>query len=114
MNIQQFLESKGYKMWKEDHNSHGSTFNFQKRVDRDYPMAPLCQCNEKLFINIDMHTLFTNSVEQHTSFTISLVHENQQGEWADLRIYSLSEEQIQSKLESYEDKIINLWEIFCE
>ena len=32
----------------------------------------------------------------------------------DLRIYSLSEEQIQSKLESYEDKIINLWEIFCD
>ena len=114
MNIQQFLESHSYKMWKEEHNSHGSTFNFQKRVDRDYPMAPLCQCNEKLFINIDMCTLFTNSTDKHTGFTISLVHENQQGEWADLRIYGLKEEQIRSKLVSYEDKIINLWEIFCD
>ena len=25
-----------------------------------------------------------------------------------------SEEQIQSKLGSYEDKVINLWEIFCD
>lgn len=114
MNIQQFLESNGYRMWKEEHNSYGSTFNFQKRVDRDYPTAPLCNLNEKLFINIDMCTLFTHSVDKHTSFTISLVHENQYGEWCDLRIYSLSEEQIQSKLESYEDEIINLWEIFCE
>ena len=54
------------------------------------------------------------STYKHTGFTISLVHENQHGEWCDLRIYSLSEEQIQSKLESYEDKIINLWEIFCD
>jgi len=114
MNIQQFLESHGYRMWKEENNSHGSTFNFQKRVDRDYPMAPLCQCNDKLFINIDMCTLFTNSTDKHTGFTISLVHENQHGEWCDLKIYSLKEEQILSKLGSYEDKIINLWEIFCD
>ncbi len=114
MNTKDFLESKGYRMWKEENNSHGSTFNFQKRVDRDYPMAPVCNLNEKLFINIDMCTLFTNSTYNHTGFTISLVHENQHGEWADLRIYSLSEEQIQSKLESYEDKVINLWEVFCE
>ena len=114
MNTQQFLELNSYKMWKEENNSHGSTFNFQKRVDSDYPMAPVCNLNEKLFINIDMYTMFTNSVDKHTSFTISLVHENQHGEWCDLRIYSLSEEQIQSKIESYEDKIINLWEIFCE
>ena len=114
MNTKDFLESNNYSMWREEHNSHGSTFNFQKRVDRDYPMAPLCQCNEKSFINTDMCTLLTNSTDKHTGFTISLVHENQHGEWCDLRIYSLSEEQIQSKLESYEDKIINLWEIFCD
>jgi len=114
MNMQQFLESNNYRMWKEEHNSHGSTFNFQKRVDRDYPMTPVCNLNEKLFINIDMYTMFTNSTEKHTSFIISLAHENQQGEWCDLKIYSLKEEQIQGKLESYEDKIINLWEIFCE
>lgn len=114
MNTKDFLESNNYRMWKEDHNSHGSTFNFQKRVDREYPMAPLCKLNEKLFINIDMCTLFANSTDKHTGFTIGLVHENQQGEWADLRIYSLSEEQIRSRLGSYEDKIINLWEIFCD
>lgn len=114
MNIQQFLESNNYRMWKEENTSYGSFLYFQKRVDRDYPMAPLCQCNEKLFINIDMCTMFTNSTDKHTGFTVSLVHENQYGEWCDLRIYSLSEEQIQSKLESYEDKIINLWEIFCD
>ena len=51
MNIQQFLESNGYRMWKEENSSHGSTFNFQKRVDRDYPMAPVCNLNDKLFIN---------------------------------------------------------------
>lgn len=113
MNIQQFLESNNYRMWKEENNSHGSTFNFQKRVDHDYPMAPLCQCNEKLFINIDVCKFDFSGVRQ-TSCTISLVHENQHGEWCDLRIYSLSDGQIQSKLGSYEDKIINLWEVFCE
>jgi len=109
VNIQQFLESKGYRMWKEDNN----TLHFQKRVDDLYPMAPLCNCNDKLLINIEFFS-FTIYEEFHSSCTISLVHENQYCEWADLRIYSLSEEQIQSRLESYEDKIINLWEVFCD
>ena len=113
MNTREFLELNSYRMWKEENTSYGSFLYFQKRVDRDYPMAPLCQCNEKLFINIDVCKFDFSGVRQ-TSCTINLVHENQHGEWCDLRIYSLSEEQIQSKLESYEDKIINLWEIFCE
>ena len=113
MNTREFLELNSYRMWKEENTSYGSFLYFQKRVDRDYPMAPLCQCNEKLFIIIDVYKFDFSGVRQ-TSCTISLVHENQQGEWCDLRIYGLSEEQIQSKLESYEDKIINLWEIFCD
>ena len=114
MSIKECVEASGYRMWKEDTEKSHSTVYFQKRVDRDYPMAPVCNLNDKLFINVDMCTLFTNSTDRHTGFTISLVHENQQGEWCDLRIYSLSEEQIRSKLVSYEDKIINLWEIFCD
>lgn len=30
----------------------------------------------------------------------------------DLKIYSLTEEQLQSNLQSYEDKMVKLWEVF--
>ena len=113
MNLQEFLEENGYKMWNEEDKYKGSVLQFQKRVDSLYPNAPLCSCNEKLFINVVVHILHHNS-NTWTSCSVELVHENQSGEWCDIRVYSLTEEQILSNLSCYEDKMIKLWEVFCE
>lgn len=110
MNIKEFLESNGYKMWKEDNEHSHHTMYFQKRIDELYPDTPICKCNDKLFINIDVWTM--KLVGVNTSCTINMVHERPDDEWCDLKIYSLTEEQIQSNLQSYEDKMVKLWEVF--
>ena len=110
MSIKEFLESKGYRMWKEDAEKSHSTMYFQKRVDDIYTDAPVCACNDKLFINIEVWTMRYNGV--HTSCTVGMVHENQNDEWCDIKIYSLTEDQLKAKLEEYEDKVVNMWEVF--
>ena len=113
MSIKQFLESHQYKMWKEENTDIHRTMYFQKRVDDTYPDSPLCECNDKLLINVDVWTMKYNGIN-HTSCTVSMVHENQADEWCDLRIYSLKEDQLIGNLEHYEDKMIKLWEVFAE
>jgi len=43
---------------------------------------------------------------------VGMVHENQNDEWCDIKIYSLTEDQLKAKLEEYEDKVVNMWEVF--
>lgn len=107
--MKEFLESNGYKMWKQEEN----TLHFQKRVDDIYPESPVCECNDKLFINIQVFKFAIHGVV-HTSFEINIVHERPDDEWCDLKIYSLTEDQVKSNLKSYEDKMIKLWEVFYE
>lgn len=107
--MKEFLESNGYKMWKQEEN----TLHFQKRVDNIYTESPVCECNEKLFINVQVFTFPINAVV-HTSCEINMVHERPDDEWCDLKIYSLTEDQVKSNLKSYEGKMIKLWEVFYE
>lgn len=111
MNTKDFLESNGYRLWKQENEQSHSTMYFQKRVDGLYPDTPVCECNDKLFINIEVWTMEYNG-NPHTSCTINMVHERPEDEWCDLKIYSLTEEQINTNLKSYEDKMVALWEVF--
>jgi hypothetical protein len=107
--MKEFLESNGYKMWKEEGNDIHHTMYFQKRVDTLYQDSPVCLCNDKLFINLDVWTM-----NEHTSCSVSMTHERPEDEWCSLKIYSLTQEQIESNLTAYEDKMIKLWEVFYD
>lgn len=109
--MKEFLESNGYKMWKEDYDQMHHTMYFQKRVDSAYPNVPVCECNDKLFINIDVWTMKYDG-RDHTSCTVNMAHERPDDEWCDLNIYSLTEDQVKNNLKSYEYEMVALWEVF--
>ena len=115
--MQEFLEKHGYKLWKTETDQFtGVTKHYQRRIDTDdieYKGYPLCACNDKLFINITHYDYTLNGVNR-TSCTIELVHENKESEWCDLKVYSLSEEQIKDNLSKYEKKLLDMWKVFAE
>ena len=43
---------------------------------------------------------------------MSLVHENKSGDWADIRIYSLTEDKIVANLSKYEQQLLHMWNVF--
>lgn len=114
MNIEQYLTSKGYKKWKTEHDVTGYKEMFQRRMDKivKYKDYPLCVCNEKILINIDHHYLQFSNENIYDSYTMSLVHENQNGDWCDLRIYGLSGEKLVEHLEKYEHQLMDMWNVF--
>lgn len=111
MNIQDFLWQENYNCWKDEVNTFGKTYFYQKRVDTVYQSYPLCNCNDKLFINI-IHTDFVINDNPHISYEMSLCHENDVGEWCDLKIYSLTAEKIIGNLKMYETALLDMWNIF--
>lgn len=118
MNIKEFLESKGYRQWKEEIEPAGvpsRIAHFQKRVDNKegFEQYPLCQCNDKILLNIEHHKYKIHGNE-YESCQISLVHENQNEDWADIKIYSLPPEKLMNNLDRYEIQIMNMWGKFCE
>lgn len=115
MNIKEFLESNGYKMWKQEAESGLITQHFQKRIDNlhKYIDVPVCECNDKVFVNIQYYD-FDMGNHQTKSCQISLVHENKNQDWCDLKIYSISVDKMKEGLVGYEDKIIKLWKEFAK
>lgn len=115
MSIKQFLESHQYKMWKEDKDEMSFSQKYQKRLDilHKYKDVPLCECNDKLLINIDYWSFEINGIFSE-SCTIYLVHENKNQDWCDLKIYSIPVDKMKEGLVGYEDKIIKLWKAFAK
>jgi len=112
--MEEFLEGKGYKCWKKDFDECSKTEHYQRRVDnlpgyRDN--YPLCRCNNKLFIDI-IHYRYTIHGTPHNSLTAGICHENAAGEWCDLKIYSLSGAKVKESLDSIEQKLLNMWKAF--
>ena len=105
------LTDAGYKCWNTDKDQHGQTQHWQARIDiRDGfdESIPLCQCNDKLFINVRLDDFEANGSMFHSA-SISIVHENKEGLWCDLTIYSLTQDELADKLASLEQKLLRLW-----
>jgi len=108
-----FLLQTGYRMWKEKVDSIGVVQNYQKRVDSQYPNAPLCSSNEKLFINITYYSYHLPDGGMSEGFEVYLAHGIESDIWCNLKIYSVSEQQIVDDLYQLEGKLIKMWEVFC-
>lgn len=109
------LTTNGYKEWDKETDQFDTTTKYQKRVDTldQYEHYPLCYCNDKLFINVTYYDFLYNGTKSK-SYTMSLTHENQDGDWCDLKIYGLTEEKITANLEKYERKLLDMWNLFYE
>ena len=90
--MKNFLEQNGYKQWKVDQDFAGEisvvTEHYQKRVDtlRGWEDAPLCLCNDKLFIDIKVNYLSHPARKMKDSWSISMEHESPtNGEWVKLQ-----------------------------
>ena len=108
------LTDAGYKCWNTDKDQYGTIQYWQSRVDiRDGfdESIPLCQCNDKLFINVSLDDFEANGSMFHSA-SISLTHENKEGLWCDLTIYSLTQDELADKLPSLEQKLLRLWKEF--
>lgn len=108
-----FLEEAKYKKYTTNSDSIGVKEEYQKRIDtnEEYGHYPLCQCNDKLFLNVSKFDYSING-EQFLSYEMFLVHENKDGNWCDLKIYSLSEEEISANLPKLEKKLLDMWVVF--
>lgn len=115
--LRDFLMAHNYKVWETKNDEFNGVYlitqKLQRRVDIENPEYTVCYCNDKLFINVDItqaviHGNLSISAEVH------LCHENGQGEWCKLKIYSLKPEDIYTNLDKYEQKILKLWKVFCE
>ena len=108
------LTDAGYKCWKTETHTSGQTQHWQARIDTrdDFCNSyPLCQCNDKLFINVRLDDFEANGSMFHSA-SISLTHENKEGLWCDLTIYSLTQDELADNLPSLEQKLLRLWKIF--
>lgn len=114
--MKQFLKARGYKNWSNKEVQFGVKESYQKRMDilSDYEsIYPVCSLNDKLFINIEHHYYtLPNNPKPYISYVMYLVHENQDGDWCDLKIYSLTEEKLMCNLVSYEKKLLDMWKVF--
>lgn len=85
----------------------------QRRVDVSYPSIPLCQCNDKVFVNAtvfvgeyhDRDNTVTKSIE------LNMTHELTEDEWIKLHPYGMPLsffKDAESVLEQ-EKKVVTLW-----
>lgn len=115
--MKEFLESNGYKHWASKKDRVGEyssvTEKYQKRVDDmlTWDSVPLCECNHKLLVNIEVNTT-TVGVVENTTWTIYMVHQSPvNNEWCDLKIYNISTEKLVD-IEKFESKLREMWIVF--
>lgn len=101
----------GYTVWKEDWEHGYYKQCMQKRVDLLHKEVPLCVCNDKVLFNLDYLSV-RNEKGKTGGYELSLVHEREDGRWCDLRIYSISQEDLELHLEGYEKDLLEMWKVF--
>lgn len=106
------LTFQGYKMYDDQTDDLGITYSYQRRVDTDKGFSyPLCKCNDAVYIDIKYYEYRLNQIDRK-SCEISITLENGEGNWCDIKIYSLNPEDLQENIKKYEGKVLAMWEAF--
>lgn len=116
---QEFLQSNGYKHWASKRDRAGDysfvTEKYQKRADGmlTWVNVPLCECNDKLLVNIEVNTI-TVGGKENTRWTIYMTHQSPvNNEWCDLKIYNLPMDKMNGvDLKKFEITLRNMWITF--
>ena len=104
------IESFGYKMWKEENEKSFRSRLYQKRVDtlQGWEGIPLCQCNDKLFIDLEELTPLCNGEIRNTTFSLRIRAEGKDEIWCDLGFYSVTCNKIPA-IHFMENKLKVMW-----
>lgn len=118
--MNEFLVNSGYKRWNTKEEQIGEykfvTEQYQKRVDtlQGWEDAPMCLCNDKLFIDIEVSYLSHPTMKMMDSWSIGMEHESPtNGDWVKLEIRGIDMDKVES-LAKFEKKLYNLWKTFNE
>ena len=103
------IEKFGYKMWKEENEKSFRSRLYQKRVDTlpGWSCVPLCQCNDKLFIDLEEMTILYDG-DFNITFSVKIRAEGKDEIWCDLGFYSLTQDKL-SDIPFMENKLKAMW-----
>jgi len=99
------LDDQGYKHFLHGLD-RGEAYSFQKRIDDG--LHHLCECNDKLFMNIRIFD-FTINGRNHRSIEMSMCHENSDNQWFDLKVYGINPEKFVEYYQTGFDKLVSAW-----
>jgi len=104
MEANKLLLEAGYKNWKtEPIEFEIQTKHYQRRVGSNETEA-VCECNDRLHINISQtqHRDYPESYEMN-------IRAERNSRWCDLKLYSLSKEDIEANLGTMEKMLIKMF-----
>ena len=103
------IESFGYKMWKEENEKSFRSRLYQKRVDTlpSWDGVPLCQCNDKLFIDLEEMTILYDG-DFNTTFSVKIRAEGNDEIWCDIGFCSLTQDNLPA-IPFMEKKLKAMW-----
>lgn len=112
--IVSLLTSMGFNVFTkhEDNNNDYAPIRLQKRLDVDveFSHVPLCECNDKLHINVYVSD-YVISQHECKSITFEIIAKNKDSEWVELDIYGLDFDKLNSKDDvlKYCLKLVKAW-----
>lgn len=109
--VEAALTAKGFRRHEQrgDDRYPSRKVLFQRRIEN---VEPVCQCNDKLHLNILLYSFELND-KIHQSAELDITGEMPDGEWAKLSIYSVSFETLLKKLDDFEQRLIAAWQASC-
>lgn len=121
--VQQFLVKRGFKVYDIPPDAaYGDTIqsiSYQIRIDNipTYDIPIVCQCNDKVFLNIEHSFTLAQSPISDNEFhylTLELRHETLTSAWVDLKVYGLTPEEFYKGFYHYIDILIRMWNVSNE
>lgn len=97
-------------MWKEENEKSFRSRLYQKRVDTlpEWEGVPLCQCNDKLLIDLEELTPVYNGDNPNTTFHVKIVAEGKDEIWCDIGFYSVTKDKLPA-IPFMEKKLKAMW-----
>lgn len=111
------LDKHGYKCWDTSHDTYSNiqitTNKWQRRIDFEYPDIPVCELNDKLFINIT-ESISTIQKNKFSTYEISITPEVDDFNIA-LKFYSINEDKFNEiGIKEWEKRLVSLWKLSYE
>ena len=104
-NVEEFLKNHGYTQYPVNSTMQQNASGFFQKEVKTIP----CLLNDKTHINV---TLYDYHINGHhiVQASADIVGEAVKDTWSNLQFYSLSFEDLENKLEMFEQKLIKAWE----
>ena len=104
--VEQLLTDEGYKEYPSilPQSKGTRSRHFQRRIVSER----VCETNDHLFINVYFHEFQFGDETSNQSYKIEIIGEYQE-DWWDLNVYGLSDQDVLTKLKTYENILVKLF-----